>query len=451
MRKTVSVLTAVVLTTGLVAGCSSGGGGGSTGSGTDTGSTGGSGDSKAGRTLTYWSPFSGDSQKWDQGRIEAFTKKTGIKVDVQFIAPDGGLSNGKLLAAISGGTVPDLVETSSPSRGYNFATEDSLMPWDPYLADIGFDSGSQALPGFKDLMKYDDKTYLLPQDSNVLLLYYNVDMFKEAGLDPDKPPKTIEELDQYAEKLTKVDNGKIERLGFVPWVDSGADPFTWLWMFGSKIYDPATKKLELTDDKSVNVFKWMNSYAQKYDPAKLKSFTSGFGGMFSPDHPFMTGKIAMTVTGNWFTNALKIYAPKVNYKVAKIPVPAGGREGGSPLYSNVFMIPKGAKNPDLAAEFVKFALTPEVNMDNFAQWRSIPITDDKFDEVTWTKEGDPIYKIEREEAKSENSGHPGLSPVSSELSDAITQLMDNVIYNNKDPKPLLQALQDKLQAEIDKG
>jgi multiple sugar transport system substrate-binding protein len=402
-----------------------------------------------GRTLSFWSPFSGDSQLWDKKRIAAFTKETGIKVDVQFVEPDGGLSNGKLLAAISGGTVPDLVETSSPARGYNFATQDSLMPWDEYLQAIGFEDGS-IMPGFNDLMKYDGKTYLVPQDSNVLLLYYNTKMFVEAGLDPNKPPTTLAELDEYAASLTKINDGKIEQLGFIPWVDNGGDAFTWLWMFGSQIYDPAAKKLVLTDDKSVETFKWMNSYAQKYDPSKLKSFTSGFGGMFSPDHPFMTGKIAMTLTGNWFTNALRIYAPDVEYKVVKIPTPPGGREGGSPLNSNVFMIPKGSKNVDLAAEFVKFALKPEINGNNFDIWRSIPITDSKFDEVSWTKNNDPIYKVEREIANSPNSGHPGLTPVSSQLADEIIQLRDNVIYNNKDPKPLLEALQDKLQKEIDK-
>jgi multiple sugar transport system substrate-binding protein len=445
--KALSLMACSALLAATIAGCSSSPQSGGQAGSTDAKAGGDQGGKSGDRALTYWSPFSGDSQKWDQKRIEAFTKKTGIKVDVQFV-PDGGLQNGKLLAAISGGTVPDLVEGSA-ARAYNFATEDSLMPWDDYLDKIGFDKSQPILPGFKDLMQYKGKTYLVPQDSNVIMLYYNTDMFKEAGLDPDKPPTTLDELDQYAEKLTKIQNGKIERLGFIPWADSG-NPFTWQWMFGSKIYDPVAKKLSITDDKSVAAFTWMNKYAQKYDPAKLQSFMSGFGGAFSPDHPFMTGKIAMTVTGNFFTNALRIYAPNVHYKVAKIPTPPGGRTGGSPLGSNIFIIPKGAKNPDLAAEFVKFSLSTEINSDNFDIWRSIPIIDKKFDEVSWTQKNDPIYKIEREVANSENSGHPGLSPVSTQLSDEIVQLRDAVIYNNKDPKPLLQALQDKLQKVIDK-
>jgi len=435
----------------LVAGCS-GGSGSSESSGSSGGSGGGgnsgSGGSSSGgeRVLTYWSPFAGDSAKWDEERIAQFEQATGIKVDVQFV-PNGGLSNGKLLTAITGGTVPDLVETDLPALAYGFAAQGSLESWDPYLDQL--DIGDDLLPGFKELMIYDGTTYLVPQDSNVLLLYYNIEMFEEVGLDQKKPPTTLAELDEYAEKLTVVNNGNIERMGFIPWTDNGGDAFTWLWLFGSKIYDPETNKLELTDEKSIEAFRWMNKYAQKYDPTKLKSFTSGFGGMFSPDHPFMTGKVAMTVTGNWFTHALKVYAPHVKYGVTKIPAPPGGREGGSPMNSNVFMIPKGAKNIDLAIEFVKFAHSPEVNGPNFDQWRSIPITDSDFDEVSWTKQGDPIYAIEREVANSPNSGHPGLTRVSTQLSDELIALRDNVIYNNNDPEPLLKALQEKLQKELD--
>ena len=439
MKKVLSSILACILTTTLIAGCSNNSNGGSQGQ-TSTDQT------KSGnRVLNYWSPFSGDSQKWDQERIASFEKQTGIKVNVTFV-PNGGLNNGKLLTAITGNSAPDLVEGDSPALAYSYAAQGSLESWDPYIDQLGL--GKDLLPGFKDLMQYNGKNYLVPQDSNVLMLYYNKDMFKEAGLDPGKPPTTIDELDQYAAKLTKVNGNKIDRMGFIPWTDSGGDAFTWLWMFGSNIYNATDGKLVLTDDKSVAAFTWMNKYAQKYDPAELKSFASGFGGMFSPDHPFMTGKVAMTVTGNWFTNALQIYAPNVNYGVAKIPVPPGGRENGTLLNSNVFMIPKGSKNVDLAAEFVKFSLSPEVNGSNFDQWRSIPVTDSKFDEVSWTKKGDASYKLERELANSANAGHPALTKISPQLSDELEALRDDVIYNDKDPKQLLQSLQDKLQPEL---
>jgi multiple sugar transport system substrate-binding protein len=139
----------------------------------------------------------------------------------------------------------------------------------------------------------------------------------------------------------------------------------------------------------------------------------------------------------------------VEYTVCPIPVPVGGRFESTPLGSNVFAIPVGAKNPKLAAIFYAFCVRPEINGNNFDTWRSIPVIDRLFDDVSWTKAGDPIYLLERKIANSPKSGHPGLCTVSSELRSEFLALRDNVIYNNNDPQPLLQALAAKLQPELD--
>ena len=80
----------------------------------------------------------------------------------------------------------------------------------------------------------------------------------------------------------------------------------------------------------VTYMEWISEYAKKYNPERIATFTSGLGGMFSPDHPYMTGKVGMTITGNWFSNALKIYAPDVPYRVCAVPVPEGGRAKAPP-------------------------------------------------------------------------------------------------------------------------
>ena len=62
--------------------------------------------------FTYWSAFTGDSQVWDQSRVDAFNelyKDKGIKCNVQFVPDGAGINNGKLLSAIAGGQAPDLV------------------------------------------------------------------------------------------------------------------------------------------------------------------------------------------------------------------------------------------------------------------------------------------------------------------------------------------------------
>jgi len=399
-----------------------------------------------GGTLTYWSPFGGDSLKWDQWRIGEF-QKANPGVTVNLVAtPAGGVNTGKLLAAIAGGDAPDIALSDNASAAYSFAANGTAMPWDMSKITLKI---KDMLPGMQEVTQINGQTYLLPQDSNVIMLYMNVKVFKEAGLDVKKPPKTLDELDALAAKLDKYTSSSIDRFGFVPWLDYGNDnPFYWGWMFGAKIYDTRSKKLFLTEAPLVNVYRWMNKYAQKKSPTEMKAFTSAFGALFSPDHPFMTGKVAMTVVGNWFTNALRIYAPNIEYAVAKVPTPPGGRAGGTIFQSNVFLLPKGAKRADLAYRFYNFCITTPISANNFDIWRSIPTNNKQFDEVSWTKKGDPIYKIERELANSPNSGHAALTKVAAQLGDDLNALRDDVIYNNKDPLPLLKDLQAKFEKQL---
>jgi multiple sugar transport system substrate-binding protein len=408
---------------------------------------------KATGDMLYWSSFGGDSLIWENWRVGEFTKTyPNIRVDVQSVPESAGMTNGKLLAAIAGGNPPDVLVADNFVAAYGFAGQGAFEPWDPYLEAIGL-SFNDFLPGFRDLMQYDGKTYLLPQDSNVIMLYINTDMIKAAGLDINKYPTNLVELAEWSEKLTVRDaSGRITRYGFIPWLDyPGESPTTWPFMFGADIYNTATGKLELTDPRIVASFQWMREWAQKYDPVAIRGFTQSAGGFFSPDHLFFQDKLAMTVTGNWVTNAIRIYAPQVNYTVVPIPVPPGGRERSTPLGSNVFAIPRGSKRPDLAALFFKFTQKAEINADNFDNWRSIPCIDRLFDDVSWTKKNDPIYKLERELANSSKSGHPALCSVAAELQQSLIALLDNVIYNNRDPLPLLQDLQTRLQAELDKN
>jgi multiple sugar transport system substrate-binding protein len=401
----------------------------------------------AGGTITYWSPFGGDSLKWDQWRIGEFQKDNpGVTVNL-VATPSGGITNGKLLAAIAGGDAPDIVLSDNASAAYSFAANGTAVPFDMAKMTLKI---ADMLPGMKEVTQVNGKTCILPADSNVIMLYMNKKVFKDAGLDVSKPPKTLAELDAMAVKIDKFTSSSIDRFGFIPWLDYGGNDnaFYWPFMFGAKIYDTQAKKLYLTEKPMADVYRWMNTYARKKSPTEMKSFTSAFGALFSPDHPFMTGKVGMTVVGNWFTNALRIYAPNIEYAVAKVPVPAGGRVGATVFQSNVWMIPKGAKNTELVYQFVNYCQTTKVLANDFDIWRSIPTNDKQFNEVSWTVKGDPIYKIERELANSLQSGHAGLTKVAAELQNDLNALRDDVIYNNKDPQPLLQALQTKFEAEL---
>ena len=217
--------------------------------------------------FTYWSAFTGDSQVWDQSRVDAFNelyKDKGIKCNVQFVPDGAGINNGKLLSAIAGGQAPDLVICDNATAAYSYAANGSFEMLEPYLEQVNLNVDN-FFDGCQDVIYYKDEPYLIPQDTNVMLLYYNPDIAKEAGLDPENPPKTLDELDQWAEAMTiQNDDGSYARFGLIPWLDLKDDAFTLPFFFGADVYDADTNKLNLTAPQMVSCMEWPVSYTHLF-------------------------------------------------------------------------------------------------------------------------------------------------------------------------------------------
>ncbi len=83
-----------------------------------------------------------------------------------------------------------------------------------------FDDGSIGLSaddfqeGMLNSLAYEGEAVGLPFSSSAILFYYNKDAFREAGLDPEKAPQTIEELGEYSKQLTKTEGSEIAQYGF---------------------------------------------------------------------------------------------------------------------------------------------------------------------------------------------------------------------------------------------
>ncbi|HOQ06274.1 MAG TPA: extracellular solute-binding protein [Clostridiales bacterium] len=410
------------------------------------------GDTNTGEKIVvkYWYPWGGDSETWDLWRVSEFEKKyPQYKFECTYVPEGAGISNGKLAAAVNSGDVPDLVVIDRPTEAYAYATQGGFEQLDDVLDKVGFewDKINQAL---LPLMKYDGKTYLIPQNTDTTVLFYRTDLFAEAGLDPNNPPKTMAELDEYAKILTKKDaSGNVTQYGFIPWLDAGLDPQTWSWMFGANVYDVNTNKVSLNTPEMIANFKWQMGYAELYDPAAIKSAASSFGEAFSANHAFMTGKVAMTAMGNWFCNAIRIYAPDLEYNIAPLPAPEGGRYGGCALNSNVCAVPRGAKQAEGAVLFALFCQEPYIMDDNNKQWRSLGIYPDRINELTLMKEGDKFLPTIVDITFNENSGMWALTSAATFMNDKLRSGLEECIYNKADPATVLAQIEKEVQAAID--
>lgn len=111
----------------------------------------------------------------------------------------------QVMAAVHGGNAPELAVLFSIDL-FTLLENDVIEELTPLFDQEYFDD---FYTGFMENSSVDEKVYSLPFQRSTIVLYYNKDAFKEAGLDPEKPPATWDELVEYGKKLT-IDDGKTQ-------------------------------------------------------------------------------------------------------------------------------------------------------------------------------------------------------------------------------------------------
>jgi len=99
---------------------------------------------------------------------------------------------------------------------------------------------------------------------------------------------------------------------------------------------------------------WVESYSRRYGIEQIKAFSSGFGNFASPDNPFMSGKIAMVLAGSVDEQLHQSISARMQYGVTAWPATKPGLENFTLADADLLTIPRGAKHPNEAWEFIKF-------------------------------------------------------------------------------------------------
>lgn len=389
-------------------------------------------------TITFWHENTGVGEEAINNVVDAFNKKhKDIQVKAVYTAANES-QNEKLLTAVAGGNPPDVSWFDRFKVG-SWAEEGSLTDLTEFAEKDGVQK-NQYYPFAWEEASYKDRLYAMPVDTDARLLFYNKDAFKEAGLDPEKPPKTIAELESMAEKLTLKEGKRFKQIGFIPWYNQGW-LYSWGWSFGGSFYDQKTNKVTANNPKVVESLQWMTEYAKKYNVEDIAGFTDskGSGAM----DPFLTGQLAMHIGGNWSISGYLKYKPDLNYGVAPIPTPSGtdftSWSGGMAV-----VIPKGAKHPKEAWEFVKFFGSEEGQEIYNGKYKTLSVIDSVNKKLGYMDH--PIF---REFIKIlPNSHNRPVIPEGELLWNELSNAVDNSIHGNGKPKDLLDAATEKVNKAL---
>lgn len=342
-------------------------------------------------TITYWHYLSGDYAKVHEGMVAEFNAQhPDIHVEVLYTGNQFATRD-KLLASVAGGQPPhvSLVDQFWPPQ---MVSTGALIPIktfvDPEVYFSGFNSTSM------DTVTVNGEVWTMPFSMSNQILFYNKDMFRAVGLDPEKPPTTWDELVEYSKLLTRdLDgDGKTDEwaVNFTTRANVGSVYMfiTFLWQAGGEIYNEDFTKAVFNNQAALDAVQFWTDLAHTHKVLTLSPPTEGFE----------IGRIAMQYSS---TSSIESMRNKVGFDFGIAALP-GGKNNVTGVGGSSLAIFKTTPEQQAAAwTFVDWMSSEENNLEwsmstGYTPLRASVLTAPEYLEYLEAK---PHMKIVLEQAK----------------------------------------------------
>jgi arabinogalactan oligomer/maltooligosaccharide transport system substrate-binding protein len=343
--------------------------GGDSDSDTDNSDAGGSGDLTA--ELTWWDTSDPDNEApaYDKLIAKFNEEYPDVSIDHE-IVPFDQTQNKFKTAAEAGSGAPDILRAE--------------VAWTPEFASLGY---LYALDGTAALEnnfletplssnEFDGQTYGVPQVTDTLGLMYNKALFEKAGLDPEAPPTTWDEVRDAAAALKSkagVDGIYINAGGYF------LLPF--LYGEGADLVNTEDQTITVNSPEAVTGIETAQSLVEDGSAVKPPA-NDPYGTMMTL---FKEQKVGMIINGPWEVAGISD-DPKFggieNLGVA--PVPAGSAGQGAPVGGHNYVVYSGMddEKAEAAAAFIAFMSSAESEAFIADELGLLPGNADAYDLVT---------------------------------------------------------------------
>ena len=391
--------------------------------------------------VVYWEKWTGSEFDAIKHVVDAYNKSQD-KIQVDLLSVSG--IEDKTLMAVSGGVPPDVVGLYGENVT-QYADNHAVIPLDDMCREAGIKRDNY-ISAFYDVGVVRNHLYALPSTPATTALHYNKALFREVGLDPEKPPTTIAELNNMADKLTKVENGHVVRTGFMP-----AEPGWWNWcwgpFFGGSLWN-GKDKITFNSPENVEAFTWVQHFSKKWGGSALQAFKSGFGSFSSPQNAFMTSKNAMEIQGVWMYNFINQFSPKLEWAAAPFPTAKPNVPEPTVIDLDVLCIPKGAKHTKEGFEFLKFVQSQKgMEMLCMGQKKVSPLKDISAGFIE--HHPNPYIKLFIRLASSKGTVAVPKLGIWSQYKDEISSAFDDITLMTKTPQQACDDVTHRLQPMLD--
>jgi multiple sugar transport system substrate-binding protein len=400
--------------------------------------------------LTIWTGWAGTEEIGFQRVLRRYQQ---LHPNIRFHSLGAVNDDTKTVRAIVAGVPPDIFALWDPSYLGPFAQNHAIRPLDSFFRSSGLRE-PDFLPASLGLCRYQGKLYAMPFLVDVNVLYWNKEAFTQAGLDPERPPRTLEELADYAVKLTLRDaNGNITRLGLMNPNDAGAG-YQLCALCGGRWVDASGKRITADDPANVVALTWYKNLLNREGGIRqVNAFSAGLGQAQGANNPFYVGKVAMMFSGEWNPYWISRYTPQLQFGIAPIPPPASHPENAETVAFGIndFCISAGSKHPKEAWDFLQWMQSEEAQVMFARALNNIPNMRVAL-RAPVLREGAPYRHRFAYLMDLADRAKPAYFPVLSATSFYENQWVaaqDRVAYGDKTPAQALADVRVRVQKELD--
>jgi len=322
---------------------------------------------------------------------QAFNREMDTDIDMEIVETDWKSYHSRIMVWVAAGQEPDLFITAG-SKLYALLEADALLPLDDIIDSELRNDIQQPL---WNAYLVDNKTYAIPTSAATMMLWYNKDLFKQAGLDPSEPPRNWDELLSYSQAITE----KTPARGMG--VNLGR-AYEITMHFPAMLYYSATNR-QLIDRSGKSVFET----PEGVETTKFLVDLINKHRVTQPNPEQITksdlrqqlrdGRIAMYVDGFWVMKMLKEVTDfsdpdACKFGIAHAPAsPFSGKKALVPFNGEPWVVSSHSKNPDAAKRFLRFLVTPEWQMRH-----DLAISQMTFRPSVWKEYGRQDVELEDE-------------------------------------------------------
>jgi multiple sugar transport system substrate-binding protein len=285
------------------------------------------------------------------------------------------------------------------------------------------------------------KLYGLPFNTGGDMLFFNKQLFAEAGVPP--PPLdgnwTIDDWLDRARKVTSFDAGGAMKTVALSGRPSFRGNLSWLWARGAKFLDNSGRRWTFNIPETIRAYEWLVDLRRRWKVVPGPSDLQGLGNLF------YAGRAAMSL--NYPNNLRELYArPQLDWDVTHFPKGIDGQRYTRETADGVGL-PEGLKQVEPAWTFLKWLVSADAAKVFTRAGRAVPARRSAAMSADYIRPDTPQH----EENIVKALEYSRLQPVTLMFNDAeqMVRAYENAMFDEKDPLPVGPALQ-QLQDALDK-